>query len=108
MHCTGLQTLRIKETDRIAALDNELKKLGIASLKEIDENNWVLLIQSEKINHSNVSISTYEDHRMAMSFAPLALPLGSILIEEPNVVTKSYPLFWNDLEKLGFTIKTVV
>lgn len=108
MHCTGLQTLRIKETDRIAALDNELKKLGIASLKEIDENNWVLLIQSEKINHSNVSISTYEDHRMAMSFAPLALPLGSILIEEPNVVTKSYPLFWNDLEKLGFTIKTAV
>ena len=108
MHCTGLQTLRIKETDRIAALDNELKKLGIASLKEIDENNWVLLIQSEKINHSNVSISTYEDHRMAMSFAPLALPLGSILIEEPNVVTKSYPLFWNDLENLGFTIKTAV
>ena len=108
VHCSGLQTLRIKETDRIAALDTELMKLGLATLKEIKENKWTLnpiIIENKLLD--NVSIATYEDHRMAMSFAPLALILKTITIEEPNVVTKSYPLFWNDLKKLGFSITII-
>jgi 3-phosphoshikimate 1-carboxyvinyltransferase len=103
MHCKGLQTLRIKETDRIAALDTELTKLDLASIEEIDSNNWIL--QTKKTTQSAlVSIATYEDHRMAMSFAPLALITEKISIEEPNVVSKSYPMFWKDIESLGFRI----
>lgn len=105
MHCKGLQTLRIKETDRIAALDNELQKLGLASLTEIDKNNWSLLpTQATKIETKNVNVETYDDHRMAMAFAPLAIALNEINIEEPNVVTKSYPMFWNDIKETGFAI----
>ena len=106
LNCTGLQTLRIKETDRITALDNELQKLGLASLQEIDDNNWKLII-NKLTSHAlrlTPSIATYEDHRMAMAFAPLALKLNELIIEEPNVVNKSYPEFWNDLKKLGFQI----
>ncbi len=105
LNCNGLQTLRIKETDRITALDNELQKLKLASLVETDSNNWQL-----QINHSpipqfpNSPIKTYEDHRMAMAFAPLTLKLNELIIEEPDVVNKSYPMFWKDLEKLGFEI----
>lgn len=106
MNCQGLQTLRIKETDRIAALDNELQKLGMANLKEQDSTNWKLTIQ-HPTNKQQSSISTYDDHRMAMAFAPLCLKTKSIFIEEPNVVTKSYPLFWKDLEKLGFSVDTI-
>ncbi len=103
MHCKGLQTLRIKETDRITALDAELQKLGLAIIEEIDSNNWIL--QTKKTTQSAlVSIATYEDHRMAMSFAPLALITEKISIEEPNVVSKSYPMFWKDIESLGFRI----
>lgn len=106
LNCSGLQTLRIKETDRIAAMDTELQKLGLASLKEIDGNSWCL----EKIKTSNLSITdlpihTYEDHRMAMALAPLSITLDKLIIEEPNVVSKSYPNFWNDLEKLGFSVE---
>lgn len=109
LHCNGLQTLRIKETDRIAALDNELQKLGLASFAEIDTNNWQLKINnSPNLQFSNSLIKTYEDHRMAMSFAPLALKLNEINIEEPNVVTKSYPMFWEDLKRLGFEITKVL
>lgn len=109
MHCNGLQTLRIKETDRINALDVELQKLGLATLKELDANLWQLKQLSENsIDTNTVAIATYEDHRMAMSFAPLALSLGAIRIEEPNVVTKSYPLFWDDLKKIGFVIATTL
>ncbi|HUM52508.1 MAG TPA: hypothetical protein PK431_11865 [Chitinophagales bacterium] len=112
MNCGGLQTLRIKETDRIAALDNELQKLKLASLTEIDSNHWQLSLDMTTTNDSHhsqhtTSIATYEDHRMAMAFAPLCLKTKSILIEEPNVVTKSYPLFWNDLKKLGFSVQTI-
>lgn len=106
--CKGLQTLRIKETDRIAALDNELQKLKLATLKETGENSWSLSISDIADYDNTVSIATYEDHRMAMAFAPLALRIEQILIEEPNVVTKSYPLFWNDLEKLGFSVKALI
>ncbi|HNM32120.1 MAG TPA: 3-phosphoshikimate 1-carboxyvinyltransferase [Chitinophagales bacterium] len=103
MRCTGLQTLRIKETDRIAALDTELKKLDLAAIEEMDSNNWRL--HTKKSTKSEVvCIATYEDHRMAMSFAPLALIVDKICIEEPEVVSKSYPMFWKDLERLGFRI----
>lgn len=109
LNCQGLQTLRIKETDRIAALDNELQKLGFALLLEIDSNNWKLVVNKRTANDKDrvTSIATYEDHRMAMAFAPLCLATKSIVIEEPNVVAKSYPLFWNDLKKLGFSVETI-
>lgn len=107
VNCNGLQTLRIKETDRIAALDIELQKLGLASLVEIDSNAWKLNILDQSQIHINLPIHTYEDHRMAMAFAPLVIKTNEILIEEPNVVTKSYPLFWKDLAALGFTISSI-
>jgi 3-phosphoshikimate 1-carboxyvinyltransferase len=109
INCNGLQTLRIKETDRIAALDTELQKLGLASLQEIDKNKWKLILSRPlSVDLTALTVSTYEDHRMAMSFAPLALKLNEIRIAEPNVVTKSYPLFWKDMEKLSFEITTVL
>jgi 3-phosphoshikimate 1-carboxyvinyltransferase len=105
LDCKGLQTLRIKETDRIAALDIELQKLGLASLIEIDKNNWQLISNPKNdIDVKSVVVHTYEDHRMAMAIAPLALQLNIINIEEPNVVYKSYPMFWNDLQEIGFKI----
>mgnify|MGYP000039950027 FL=1 len=109
LHCKGLQTLRIKETDRIAALDTELQKLGLASLVELDSKNWQLI--SNKLTTYNsrlTTIKTYDDHRMAMAFAPLVLKLNELVIEDANVVSKSYPLFWKDLEKLGFEITTAI
>lgn len=105
LYCKGLQTLRIKETDRIDALDVELKKLGLASLIETGGNDWRLIPEKMHApNAENTSISTYDDHRMAMAFAPLALKLSQVLIEEPQVVSKSYPMFWKDMERLGFII----
>lgn len=98
----GLQTLRIKETDRIQALNDELFNLGFAELIEIDSNHWELQNCMPQV-FNDYAVKTYEDHRMAMAFAPLALKLNSIRIEEPNVVSKSYPNFWKDLEKLGFS-----
>lgn len=109
MNCEGLQTLRIKETDRIAAMNIELQKLNLASLIEIDNNHWKLNIHNLTTHdsHLTISVSTYDDHRMAMAFAPLALKTKSIVIDEPHVVTKSYPMFWKDLEKLGFRIESI-
>jgi 3-phosphoshikimate 1-carboxyvinyltransferase len=97
---TGLETLRIKETDRLFALKIELEKLG-ASVTITD--NSLSMKVPETIN-SSVQISTYDDHRMAMAFAPIALKT-EIFIEDPNVVEKSYPDFWEHLNKLG--IKTI-
>jgi len=95
---TGLHTLKIKETDRLVALQNELTKLG-ATIKITDKS-----LHLQKRTNSirpNVMIETYHDHRMAMAFAPLALlvPIG---IQDADVVTKSYPGFWEDLEQNGF------
>lgn len=92
---TGLETLSIKETDRLTALKNELKKVGaiVAITKDSLEIN-----DFEKINEIP-QIETYNDHRMAMSFAPLCL-LMDLEIKNPEVITKSYPDFWSDLEKL--------
>lgn len=98
-HLTGLHTLKIKETDRLEALQIELTKLG-ANISV--SNDSLTLVASTKINH-NVSIATYNDHRMAMAFAPLALKVP-IIIENAEVVSKSYPDFWNDLKILGFEI----
>ncbi|WP_299117628.1 3-phosphoshikimate 1-carboxyvinyltransferase [uncultured Winogradskyella sp.] len=99
-HLTGLHTLKIKETDRLVALQNELSKLG-ANISVT--NDSLVLDVSDTIN-SEIEIETYKDHRMAMAFAPLALKT-SILIKEANVVSKSYPDFWRDLTHIGFQIK---
>ena len=93
----GLHTLKIKETDRLVALKTEMEKFG-ATVKITDDN---LKLTPPSVLNTNVAVKTYNDHRMAMAFAPLALkvPLG---IEEAEVVSKSYPEFWEHLEKLGF------
>ncbi len=96
----GLRTLKIKETDRLLALKTELEKLGATA--QITEES-IEVIPSSKII-GNVLISTYQDHRMAMAFAPLSL-LTSIEIDESNVVSKSYPSFWNDLQKIGVSVE---
>ena len=99
---TGLETLKIKETDRIAALQNELAKIGV---KLTEKGQVYKLDCSEKHIPEKVTIHTYEDHRMAMAFAPLALVVPQIEIEDPMVVEKSYPAFWKDLEKAGYEIQ---
>lgn len=100
---TGLQSLKIKETDRIEALKTELRKLGYLLT---DSNDSILEWNGERCEpDADPVISTYEDHRMAMAFAPAALVLPQgIKIADPGVVTKSYPAFWNDLRKAGFEI----
>ncbi|WP_396180827.1 3-phosphoshikimate 1-carboxyvinyltransferase [Flavobacterium sp.] len=96
---TGLQTLKIKETDRLEALKIELTKLGaVISVT----NNSLTLKKSENIKH-NVNIATYQDHRMAMAFAPLGLKVP-IIIENAEVVSKSYPSFWDDLAAFNFSV----
>lgn len=103
-HFTGLKTLKIKETDRIAALQNELAKFG-AKLMEpaTGELSWDGVIHTELIQQNPV-IQTYHDHRMALAFTPMALAGYRLRIENPMVVTKSYPNFWNDLKSIGFEI----
>jgi 3-phosphoshikimate 1-carboxyvinyltransferase len=99
-HLTGLHTLKIKETDRLVALKNELTKLGATISVTTDS----LTLEPSKKMNENCLIKTYQDHRMAMAFAPLALK-KPIIIEEAEVVSKSYPTFWDDLKKIGFLIK---
>ncbi len=99
-HFYGLQSLKIKETDRIEALKAELRKLGYV-IK--DANDSELMWDGERIEpEADAAIDTYEDHRMAMAFAPCAIKLGSIKINNPQVVSKSYPDYWHDLEKVDF------
>lgn len=99
---TGLHTLKIKETDRLEALKMELTKLGA----EISVSNDSLYLKSSSAIKEKISISTYQDHRMAMAFAPLALKVP-IIIENAEVVSKSYPSFWEDLKKAGFLIEEI-
>ena len=99
-HFTGLQTLKIKETDRIAALKTEMAKLGY-QLEAI--NDCELKWDGQKSQISNSPIDTYDDHRMALAFAPLAMK-SPISINNPQVVSKSYPRFWEDLESANFNI----
>ena len=98
-HLTGLHTLKIKETDRLEALKTELSKLG--AIIVVSENS-LTLNQSNRIL-SDIKISTYQDHRMAMAFAPLALKVP-LIIEDAEVVSKSYPTFWENLKMIGFKI----
>ena len=97
-HLTGLHTLKIKETDRLEALREEITKLGGGIM--VTDTELTLLPQEAALN-KNITIATYHDHRMAMAFAPLALQVP-LLIEDAGVVSKSYPDFWKDLETLGF------
>jgi len=100
---TGLDSLRIKETDRIAALQNELRKIG-AALSETTTGNWRL--ETDIVPTKSITIQTYHDHRMAMGFAPLAT-IQDLKIESPEVVNKSYPGFWRDMNSVGFETTTL-
>jgi len=96
----GLQTLKVKETDRLLALKREIEKFEVDSIAISDQS--ITLKNNSKLK-SGVSINTYDDHRMAMSFAPLSM-INPIVINNPEVVSKSYLNFWNDLESIGFNI----
>lgn len=102
-HFRGLQSLRIKETDRIDALVRELRKVGfVLRVENADELVW----DGERCEPSLEPIDTYEDHRMALSFAPLALRFPQISIRHPQVVTKSYPHFWDSLRSAQFIVSS--
>lgn len=96
----GVESLKIKETDRLKAMKNELNKIGVRFYEKGD--SWILERRENKFPTS-VSIDTYKDHRMAMAFAPLASELN-ISINDPKVVNKSYPMFWDDMKKAGYSI----
>ena len=98
----GLHTLKIKETDRLVALDTELSKLGA----KISVTNKSLHLASDQDFQKGITISTYNDHRMAMAFAPLALKIP-LTVEKAEVVSKSYPSFWEDLNSLNFKIDKI-
>lgn len=104
-HFKGLATLKIKETDRIEALKKEMRKLGYV----IESRNDSELIWDGETCEPQMEkgIDTYEDHRMALAFAPYALKSGEIIINNPQVVTKSYPHFWESLEEVGFKIEVI-
>lgn len=99
---TGLHTLKIKETDRLQALQNELTKLGA----EVSITEDSLTLSACASIQPNQQIGTYNDHRMAMAFAPLALKVP-IVIQDAKVVSKSYPNFWNDLKTIGFEAENI-
>lgn len=99
----GLESLRIKETDRIAALQAELSKLGALL---VEENREWELIPSQKDTPAHLTFETYHDHRMAMSLAPVSTQTD-ITIQDPDVVNKSYPHFWEDLSKAGFILSQI-
>ncbi|GHA26746.1 3-phosphoshikimate 1-carboxyvinyltransferase [Salinimicrobium marinum] len=100
---TGLHTLKIKETDRLEALKTEIEKMG----GKVDITNDSLKLYATKNFNRDVKIATYNDHRMAMAFAPLAMRVP-VKIEDAGVVSKSFPGFWDDMEKLGFSCKKEV
>ena len=101
-HFRGLSTLKIKETDRIEALKKEMRKLGYV-IKDANDNE--LIWEGERCEPDLESgIDTYEDHRMALAFAPAACRIDKLRINNPQVVTKSYPNYWNDLKSSQFDI----
>ena len=100
---SGLQSLKIKETDRMAALIAEMKKLGY---RITESDGSTLSWNGERCEADKCPvIDTYEDHRMAMAFAPASVRLGKLSINHPEVVSKSYPRYWEDLSTAGFSIK---
>lgn len=101
---TGLQTLKIKETDRLEALKTELTKLGATI--SVTDKALILNPDSSPSEGLGEAIATYQDHRMAMAFAPLAVK-APIIIEDAEVVSKSYPAFWEDIKQIGFTIEKI-
>lgn len=110
---SGLQTLHIKETDRIAALKNELEKFNVSFAKlppkfspKSDETYYLLQGKITK-KESSTNIATYHDHRMAMAFAPLS-SITKLTIEDPLVIVKSYPDFWNDMQKYGYKMSNLL
>lgn len=104
-HFRGLSTLKIKETDRIAAMTKEMRKLGYV----LSQGDGTELIWSGERCEPDLSagIDTYEDHRMALAFAPAALRMDSLIINNPQVVSKSYPKYWDDLRSAGFEIEEI-
>lgn len=98
----GLRSLRIKETDRMAALQNELAKFGVSLGIEGDEALYIYQYANKSLQYNDEPIATYHDHRMAMAFAPLAMVCNNkVEIANAEVVSKSYPNYWNDLESLA-------
>ena len=103
-HFTGLSTLKIKETDRIVAMKTEMRKLGY-EIRSVNDSE--LIWDGELCEPSlEAGIDTYEDHRMALAFAPAAMQFEGLLINNPQVVTKSYPQFWEDVKAAGFEVKS--
>lgn len=100
VYMTGLHTLRVKETDRIDALKNELAKLNVAV--EVTAEDHIRI--NQQIQPKAIAVETYDDHRMAMAFAPLALRVPELSFQEPDVVQKSYPSFWMHLKMAGFRV----
>lgn len=101
---TGLQSLRIKETDRIEALKREMEKLGYSLDAADDSLSWD---GSRCESQPDPVISTYDDHRMAMAFAPAAWRINELIIDNPFVVSKSYPYFWEDFKRSGLTVEDI-
>ena len=105
-HFTGLQSLRIKETDRLLALKTELRKLGY--LLDIKDEDALVWNGGRCEAETSPVIATYKDHRMAMAFTPVSLCMDNgIRIDDPHVISKSYPSFWTDLEKANFVITEI-
>ena len=104
-HFRGLASLKIKETDRIEAMKTEMRRLGYVLH---DYNDSELRWEGERCQpEPDAVVRTYQDHRMAMAIAPMSVILGPLAIDDPMVVTKSYPHFWDDLRKAGFEIEVV-
>ena len=99
----GIDTLQIKETDRIAAMQQELDKIGLPLVPLA--TTWNLGVNLSEPDLSGVTFDTHNDHRMAMALAPLALRFGKIAVNDPEVVAKSYPMFWEDLKTIGFKVE---
>lgn len=102
---SGLETLKIKETNRISAMNNEIQKIGFELIETEKKGIYTLQKTGNKVG-KEIIFKTYKDHRMAMSLAPLALKFENISIENPEVVSKSNPLFWEQMESLGFNLIT--
>jgi 3-phosphoshikimate 1-carboxyvinyltransferase len=100
-HLTGLHTLKIKETDRLEALKTELGKFGA----EVEVTNDSLTLAPSSHKNEGIEVATYNDHRMAMAFAPLALKVPFV-VKDAGVVSKSFPTFWEDMEKMGFIVSS--
>ncbi len=102
-HFTGTETLRVKETDRILALVKELSKFGIR-IHSADDGSSMGYHGESTMDSGRIRIDTYQDHRMAMAFAPAAISGYELIIVDPDLVSKSYPGYWEDLKKVGFNI----